>query len=99
MDTTMQQVSDLEIHIQQLVNSLSNGLGKQKTQAAQTLSTLALNKANHSAFSRAQAIPPLIVLIKGTDEQMYHAVVALGNLMIDNQENFNEIVEAGALVD
>lgn len=70
---------------------------KKKAQAAQALSDLALNKANHPVIRRAQAVTPLIALLKGTDEQRNHAVVALDNLETEHQEYLDEIVDAGAL--
>lgn len=73
------------IDVGQLVDTLRDGSGKQKAQAVRTLADLAVTKANHSVIMRAQVVPALIALLKGTDEQRNHAVIALSNLETEHQ--------------
>lgn len=86
-----------ELEILWLVATLRDGSTKHKTNAVKALSELSFQESNRPCISRFKAIPPLIALLEGTDDQRSYAANALGNLTIRNEANRTEIAAEGAI--
>lgn len=65
--------------------------------AAYALAQLSWNRLCCSRIDSSDPIPPLVLLLDGSDEQRYHSAQALANLAEFNPESCRKFVQCGGI--